>query len=477
MRKLNCRVRGLLPLGALLLASSPALAGSWQTGVSYGGSVAMDLYTPTTPATSAGIMLSLHYCGGTAANAHSWFQSLADQYGFYVIAPKSTGNCWDASPGRSGEKAAIAQMIQYVVTNKKADGTRVCSAGASSGACMTQTMLASYPELFMAGAALAGIPVGEWPAGDTSCSRCSQNATSRSAQQWGDLVRNADPGFSGTRPRVQLFHGTSDTTLNYPSMYDAEVAQWTNVFGVSNGTQQANTPKSGWTRTSYTNGSGTVVLQTSVGQGVGHDLTGQNFWADIVTFCGLDKTPPTGTGGTGAGGAATGGKATGGAATGGVATGGTATGGRATGGTATGGISGAASGGRPSGGAPSGGGPTGGASSGGIPSGGQATGGGTSLTGGQSSTTGGVATSSGGQTTTSGGQTVTGGQSGTTGGTSNAGGALSGAGGATGGSAGSPETCSCNVVSSEQGSGAWPLLLIGGLVGLLRRRRRTGAGQ
>jgi acetylxylan esterase len=447
MSKLNCCARGLLPLSALLLVSSPALAGSWQTGVSYGGSVAMDLYTPTTPASSAGIMVALHYCGGTAANAHSWFQSLADQYGFYVITPKSTGNCWDASPGRSGEKAAIAQMVQYVVTNKKASSTRVCAAGASSGACMTQTMLASYPELFMAGSALAGIPVGEWPAGDTSCSRCGQNATSRSAQQWGDLVRNADPGFSGTRPRVQLWHGTSDTTLNYPSMFDAEVTQWTNVFGVSGGTQQTNTPKSGWTRTSYANGSGTVVLQTNVGQGVGHDLTGQNFWADIVSFCGLDKSPPTGTGGTGAGGAASGGRASGGTSSGGVATGGVA------------------SGGRPSGGVPSGGQTvtTGGTSSGGRASGGQNVTGGTqgASTGGQSVTTGGT------QGTSSGGQSVSSGGSGT-GGTSGTGGA------ADGGTGGQPaETCNCEVVSSDERSGAFPLLLLAGVVGLLRGRRRA----
>jgi len=37
------------------------------------------------------------------------------------------------------------------------------------------------------------------------------------AQQWGDLARGADPGYSGARPRMQLWHGTADTTLRYPN--------------------------------------------------------------------------------------------------------------------------------------------------------------------------------------------------------------------------------------------------------------------
>jgi poly(hydroxyalkanoate) depolymerase family esterase len=437
MSKLNCRVRGLLPLSALLLASSPALAGSWQTGVNYGGSgPTMDLFTPTKVAASPGIMVALHYCGGSAGGVHSWFESLADQYGFYIIAPDAQGNCWDASPGRSGEKAAIVQMVQYVITNKNANSTRVCAAGASSGACMTQTLLASYAEVFAAGSALAGVPVGAWPAGDTTCSMCGQNAPSKTAQQWGDIVRQADPSFSGTRPRVQLWHGTSDTTLNYPSMLDAEVAQWTNVFGVSNGTQQSGVPKSGWTRTSY--GSGTVVLEVNIGQGVGHDLTGQGFWSDVVRFCGLDQSP-TGTGGTGAGGAATGGRPSGGASSGGRATGGVPTGGTATGGTASGGVP-----------------------SGGTASGGRATGGGVTTSGGRA---------------TGGAVTTIGGQSATTGGTSSTGGAPLGTGGASSGGTGAEpgETCNCGVVSSDRGSAAFTALLLAGLVSLLRGRRRTRA--
>jgi acetylxylan esterase len=275
----------LLAAGAL--ASSPALA-AWGS-FNYGGGT-VDMYTPKTLKASPGMVVILHYCGGSPSSTHGWLDSLADQYGFYQIAPKANGQCFDASPGRSGEKAAIASMVDAMIQQKGVDKTRVFAAGASSGACMSQTMIASYAELFAGGSALAGVPVGAWSGGN-SCGICGQNAPNKTGQQWGDIVRNADPGFTGTRPRVQLWHGTSDTTLNYPSELDAEVAQWTNVFGVTDAdaSKESNKPKSGWSRTSYKDKSGTVVVEVNIGQGQQHDLTGQGLWSDVVRFFGLDK--------------------------------------------------------------------------------------------------------------------------------------------------------------------------------------------
>ncbi len=357
-RGVDRRFRGFPAALALgLLAAAPARAASWQTNVNYGtsGNPTMDLYVPDRPDASPGVLVAIHYCGGNAGGTHSWFQSLADQYGFIIISPNAGTNCFDASPGRNGAKAAIANMVKYVIQNKNADPTRIFSAGASSGACMTNALVASYPDVFAAGSALAGVPVGGWPAGNTSCSGiCNTTAMQKTAMQWGDIVRNADPGFTGTRPRVQLWHGTSDPTLVYPSQLDAEVAQFTNVFGVTsaNATMMSNTPKSGWTRTSYKDSAGTVVLEVNIGQGLGHDLTGQGFYPDIVRFFGLDKDTggsdggATGSGGTtgaggrsgstgtagvqGIGGAAAGGR---GGTTGVQGTAGSATGGTSAGGT------------------------------------------------------------------------------------------------------------------------------------------------
>jgi acetylxylan esterase len=101
----------------------------------------MSVYVPTTPAASPGIVVSLRCCGGQMSNAQGWFQSYSDKYGFLIIAGKSTGSCWDAGLGRSGERDVIVQAVNYVIKNYNADKTRVFTAGASSGACMSQALL------------------------------------------------------------------------------------------------------------------------------------------------------------------------------------------------------------------------------------------------------------------------------------------------------------------------------------------------
>ncbi|RYZ05639.1 MAG: hypothetical protein EOO73_19300 [Myxococcales bacterium] len=316
--------------------SPPARAAQWQTKVSYGGSTTMDLYVPDMVDPSPGVVVSLHYCGGNSGSAHGWFQAFADQYGFVVIAPGAGGNCFDASPSRSGERDAITRMVSYVITQNHADASRVFAAGASSGACMTNALLAAYPDVFAAGAALAAVPAGAWTGGNAYGWTTPAN---RTAQQWGDIVRMANPGYTGARPRVQLWHGTADTTLNYSPNFEAEVAQWTNVFAVTDASATQESFKGGqdtWARTVYEDGGGKVVLETNVAQGAPHDLSGRGLWRDVVRFFGLDTDVGTG-GGAGGGGGGGGGA---GNASGGGAAGG-ATGGAAAGtGTTSGGLSG-----------------------------------------------------------------------------------------------------------------------------------------
>ena len=42
---------------------------------------------------------------------------------------------------------SITDMVEYVITEHGGDPDRVFAAGASSGACMTQALLAAYPEV------------------------------------------------------------------------------------------------------------------------------------------------------------------------------------------------------------------------------------------------------------------------------------------------------------------------------------------
>src|SRR6187402_1303881 len=114
-------------IGAVLLSATPASA-AWTNGVKYGGSMVMDLYVPTAVDASPGIVVALHYCSGNAGSAHSWLQGEADKYGFLVIAPGAGGNCFDATPARSGERDQIAKMVAYVVTQNHVDASKVFAA-------------------------------------------------------------------------------------------------------------------------------------------------------------------------------------------------------------------------------------------------------------------------------------------------------------------------------------------------------------
>ncbi len=315
-RQLN-RVLMLAAIVVGMLASGPARAAQWQTNVNYGATTAMDLYVPDGVGASPAIVVSLHFCGGTAANAHGWFQGFADTNKFIIIAPKSAGSCFDAGLGRSGERANIVKMVQYVVMQKNADPKKVYAAGPSSGACMTQALLASYPDVFAGGSSLAGVPAGAWTGGGAYGWSAPASTT---AQQWGDKVRNADPGFTGGRPRVQFWQGMGDTNLTYSQTYPAQVAQWTNVFGVTeaSGTKESIKPPGAgktWARTSWKDCSGLVVVEANSGpSNVVHDLTPEGLWQDAVRFFGLTSggtvvgSPCGGTSGAaGAGGGSAGG--------------------------------------------------------------------------------------------------------------------------------------------------------------------------
>jgi acetylxylan esterase len=75
-------------------------------------------------------------------------------------------------------------------------------------------------------------------------SECANGQVIKTAQQWGDAARAMDPGYTGARPRMQLWHGTADPTLQYPN-FGEEIKQWTNVLGVSQTPSATDSPQSG----------------------------------------------------------------------------------------------------------------------------------------------------------------------------------------------------------------------------------------
>jgi acetylxylan esterase len=96
--------------------------------------------------------------------------------------------------------------------------------------------MAVSPDVFKGGASFAGgasrLLVRRVERREQLGGTCASGNGIMTTQQWGDLARGMDPGYSGPRPRVQLFQGDADATISYRNFGEA-VKQWTNVLGLS----------------------------------------------------------------------------------------------------------------------------------------------------------------------------------------------------------------------------------------------------
>jgi poly(hydroxyalkanoate) depolymerase family esterase len=294
-------------LSASLLAVARPVAAATLTEVTNFGTnptgLRMHVYVPNNAPARPAILVAVHFCTGSGPVFFSGteFASLADRFGFIVVYPSATrsGACFDvSSPGAlthngNSDPVGIVSMVRWVEQNRNGDPNRVYVTGASSGAMMTNVLLGDYPDVFKAGAAFMGVPFSCFATTDGSMwnTACANGQVSKTPQQWGDAARNAFPGFTGARPRMQLWHGTTDSTLFFPN-FGEEIKQWTNVLGVSQTPVSTDTPQSGWTHTRYGNTTGMSPVEAYRIEGVGHSLPMGGMAAQAIRFFGLDGTPP-----------------------------------------------------------------------------------------------------------------------------------------------------------------------------------------
>ncbi|PWU45510.1 feruloyl esterase [Micromonospora sp. S4605] len=236
----------VLVAAAALTVAAPAQAASLTQVTGFGsnpGNLAMYAYRPDNLPANAPAVVLLHGCTQNAAGyfANSGWQKYADQWKFALIVPeqKSANNAntcfnWfetgDTARGQ-GEALSIKQMVDHAKSSYGTAANRVYVSGLSAGGAMSAVMLATYPDVFAAGSVIAGIPY-RCATGMVNAFSCMSPGVDKTPAQWGDLVRNAHAGYSGSRPRVAVWHGTSDYTV---AVANATVSrdQWTNVLGVS----------------------------------------------------------------------------------------------------------------------------------------------------------------------------------------------------------------------------------------------------
>ncbi len=296
----------------VLLGARPAAAASLTPVSNFGNNPSglnMYIYVPNNVAARPALLVAIHYCTGTASALYSGYfhdyVTAADQYGYIIVFPETVknGQCFDVfSPQgltRNGgsDSTGIMSMVSYAEQHYNVDTSRVYVSGVSSGGMMTNVMAAEYPDVFKAGAAFMGVPATCFATGSASNtwnSQCANGQVSKTAQQWGDAARAMYPGYSGAYPRMQLWHGTADSTLNYNN-FGEEIKQWTNLKGVSQTPVQTDSPQSGWTRTRYgSTGTQPPVEGISV-SGAGHSLPMSGMVGYAIAFLGLNSTSSGGT--------------------------------------------------------------------------------------------------------------------------------------------------------------------------------------
>ncbi|KAK1751205.1 Alpha/Beta hydrolase protein [Echria macrotheca] len=267
----------------LVATATTALSASLQKVNDFGNNptkIYMYIYVPDKVAAKPAVIVALHPCGGTAQGWYSGTKlpSYADQNGFILIYPgtPNQSNCWDVQSvaslthGQGGDALGIVNMVNYTLAKYNGDRERVYVMGSSSGGMMTNVMAGSYPDVFEAGAAYSGVAhacfAGSPTATPFGANQTCAQGLQHTPEQWGAFVHNSYPGYTGRRPRMQIYHGLADTLVRPQAAYEA-LKQWSNVLGLPLSKNVTGVPSAAYTQMIYGDG---TKLQGFFGQGVGH---------------------------------------------------------------------------------------------------------------------------------------------------------------------------------------------------------------
>jgi poly(hydroxyalkanoate) depolymerase family esterase len=205
------------------------------------GNLRARCYVPEGLAPGAPLVVVLHGCTQDAAvyDHGSGWSTLADRHGFALLFPEQqrANNpmlCFNWFSGNDtqrgmGEAASIRSMIEAMKAAHGIDPSRIFVTGLSAGGAMASAMLATYPEVFAAGAILAGVAYG-CAADVAGAFDCMGGRARSDAKELARHVRRASP-HKGPWPRVQVWQGSADTTV-VPSNADAIVLQWAALHGL-----------------------------------------------------------------------------------------------------------------------------------------------------------------------------------------------------------------------------------------------------
>jgi poly(hydroxyalkanoate) depolymerase family esterase len=253
---------------------SPYAGGQLASVAEFGrnpGGLSMLVYLPTnTVAPGAPLIVLLHGCGQAAGRfaAETGWTALAERLGIPLILPEqldenNRGRCFnwfrpaDASRGL-GEAFSIRRMVAAAVQRFESDPERVFIAGLSAGGAMAAALLAAYPDVFAAGAVVAGLPVGAASSAGEALRRMAEAGPARPPSGWADQVRHAGPiDYRGPWPRLSIWQGEADRVVD-PANARLIATQWSTLHGLDQAAMET-TQASGMRQERWNTGGKPVV--------------------------------------------------------------------------------------------------------------------------------------------------------------------------------------------------------------------------
>jgi poly(hydroxyalkanoate) depolymerase family esterase len=185
------------------------------------------------------IVVLLHGCvqEGESFAKKSGLLSLAKKHEFALLMPqqsldnniKRCFNWYSANDYTKdeGENLSIKNMI--ITLKQQLGSERIYIIGLSGGGAMASSMLVNYPELFNAGAVVAGIP---FPCanGLITAISCMKNGPSQTADNLTLLVNEINPQRS-IWPKISVWTGENDAIVN-PLNSSALADHWASLSGI-----------------------------------------------------------------------------------------------------------------------------------------------------------------------------------------------------------------------------------------------------